>query len=577
MSGESLTGERKDYVEIAIRYASDVVLGHQPASRLTRLSCQRFLDDLKRADKGEWAYVLDTEKAFHVCRFVEMFPHVKGARGRLELLGWQVFVLVNLFGWLDELGVRRFRTGYIEMPKKQGKTTFVAPLGLYSLCMDDEEGAEVYCAAVDRGQARILWSIAKQMALRTPVFLKRYGIECGANAISHAPSGSTYQALSREGKSLEGKNPSMALVDELHRHQTREVWDILDESRGARMQPLMIAITNTGSDKSSICYEQRSYLVKVLNGYQDDSYFGVIYTIDEQDEKNWDSPEVWRKAQPSLGYSTSIESLERLARKARLMPSARSSFMRYQLGVWTEGEHGWLRGEKWKPCANPLLTEESLRGRQCYVGVDLASKVDVAAMVAVFRTDAGKYQVLWKFYIPESRIKDNDQYYGWSQKGWVIPTPGSTIDFAMIEEDLRKWHEIFNILGVPYDPWQATQFATNLKEHRVPMIEFRQNAQNFSEPMKEIERLVVMEDSDGNHTPQFEHAGSDQGDDPLSWMISNVVVKPDRNENIFPNKEREENKIDGAVAMIMATGMWVSRPLPKRSKYADGASLAAVG
>ncbi len=572
-----MTGERKDYVEIATRYASDVVLGYQPASQLTRLSCQRYLEDLKRTDRGEWSYLLAPERAFHVCRFVEMFPHVKGSRGRLELLGWQVFVLVNLFGWVDEAGVRRFRTAYIEMPKKQGKTTYIAPLGLYGLCMDDEEGAEVYCAAVDRGQARVMWNIAKQMALRTPAFIKRFGIECGANAISHAPSGSTYQALSREGKSLEGKNPSMALVDELHRHQTREVWDILDESRGARMQPLMIAITNTGSDKSSICYEQRSYLIRVLEGYRDDSYFGVIYTIDPEDEKDWDKPHVWAKAQPSLGYSTSVEAVERLARKAKLMPSARSSFMRYQLGVWTEGEHGWLRGEKWKPCANPLLTEESLRGRQCYVGVDLATKVNIAAMVAVFRTPEGKHQAIWKFYVPEAKVRDNDQYYGWAQKGWLIPTPGTTIDFEMIEQDLIKWSEMFDILGVPYDPWQATQFATRMSERKIPMIEFRQNAQNYSEPMKEIERMVVLEDGQGNHIPQFEHSGSELGDDPLSWMISNVVVRPDRNENIFPNKEREENNIDGAVAMIMASAMWISRPLPKKSKYAQGAGLASVG
>jgi phage terminase large subunit-like protein len=534
----------RNYVEIATRYASDLVLGHIPAARVTQQSAQRFLDDLKRADLDEWEFSLDARLADRVCRFVEKFPAVKGGRGLIHLQDWQVFVLVNLYGWVDSEGLRRFRTAYLEITKKQGKSTLAAPLALYGLCMDDEEGAEVYAAAVDRNQAQIVWGIAKQMAMRTPAFRERFGVQCGAHAISHPSSGSTFQSLSREGKSLEGKNPSTVIVDELHRHQTREVWDILDESRGARSQSLMIAITNSGSDKSSICYEQRSYLQKVLNGYDDPTFFGIIYTIDDEDHERWDQEDVWRKAQPSLGVSVSIAALRRLANKARAMPSARASFMRYQLGIWAEGEHSWMPPWRWDPRANPEITVESMRGMPCMIGLDLASKVDVAAMVASFKVGTG-YKWLARFYVPESRVKENASYYGWQKEGWLVATPGETIDFGLIEDDLIEWGKTFDVRFVTYDRFQATQFATRMTDEGLPMVEFQQTVAKMSEPMKEIERLVI--------AGQLEHNGNPM----MDWMMSNVSVKPDRKENIFPRKDRAEDKIDGPVAGIMAQAMWI--------------------
>jgi phage terminase large subunit-like protein len=328
----------------------------------------------------------------------------------------------------------------------------------------------------------------------------------------------------------------------------------------------MIAITNSGSDKSSICYEQRSYLVKILQRrVEDDSYFGMIFTIDPEDLDKWDTPEVWEKCQPSLGASVRVAGVERLARKARSMPSARSSFLRYQLGVWAEGEHAWMQTVKWDGCARPDLDMAKLAGQTCYVGLDLASKTDIAAMCAAFRIE-GKIILFPRFYVPEARIKDNDAYYGWVHDGHMIATPGETIDFAYIEEDLLEWHKLFDIRGVPYDPWQAYQFATRMEEKKVPMIEFQQTSRKLSEPMKELEALAI----DG----LLRHPGNPA----MDWMVSNVVVMPDRNDNIFPRKEREENKIDGAVAAIMASAMWINQPQPKPSKYADGETeLTVIG
>lgn len=566
---------RVDYVEIATQYASDVILGKIPAARPLILACQRFIDDLKRTDRGEWEYHLDPYLAWRVCHFVQMFPHVKGAKGRIKLIPWQVFALVNIYGWVDEMGLRRIRTAYLEVTKKQGKSTFVSPLGLYGLAMDGEEGAEVYCAAVNRDQARIVWSMAKQMANRTPKFKQRYGIECLANAITQAETASTFQALSKEAKTLEGKNPSTTIIDELHRHKTREVWDIIDQSREARAQSLMIAITNSGSDKSSICYEQRQYVMRVLEGkHQDESYFGMIFTIDDGDEKNWEDENVWRKAQPSLGHSVRIEGLRRLARKAKILPSARSSFMRYQLGVWTEGEFAWIPGIEWDACANHSLSvlnvdgtrspSPSLRGKKCVVAFDLASKKDVAAMVGVFK-EGGKYKMIGRFYVPEARVSDNDQYKGWQEQGWLVMTPGQTIDYDYIEKDLAEWNELFDIEHAPYDPFQATQFATRMSQQGIPMVEMGQSASKLSEGMKECERLAIER--------ELEHDGNPM----MSWMVANVIVKQDNRDNWFPTKENKEEKIDGSVGLIMGVSMWITAPPPKPpSKYAIGGSLVTV-
>lgn len=538
-----------DYVAIATQYASDVVLGYKVVNRKVIAACTRYLSDIKRADQNDptFPYILDDDSAGHICSFVERFPMVKGKKGLIALLDWQVFFFVNVYGWVErDLGWRRFQTAYLEMPKKQGKSTIVAPVALYGLCMDDEEGAEVYCAAVSREQAKVVWQIAHQMAMRTPAFRERFGVECGAQAITHAPSGSTFQALSKEAKSLEGKNPSLALVDELHRHQTREVWDILDESRGAREQPLIIAITNSGSDKSSICYEQRTYGVRVLNGYKDETFFALIYGIDDEDIDKWDQPETWYKAQPSLGHSVSEASVARLCRKAKSMPGARSSFMRYQLGIWSQGETAWMRADLWAACENKSITEESMAGQRCSVGFDLASKKDLAAMVAVFEND-GKLKVISRLYLPKARLEDNPSYKAWEIDGYITATEGETIDFSVIEADFLEWIKLFDVENAPYDPHQAHQFATRMQAKNAPMIEFAQNAKNYSEPMKEIERCVI--DGDLQH----------DGNEAMTWMIENVVIEPDRNENIFPRKERKESKIDGPVAMIMAGAMYISQ------------------
>jgi len=545
-----------EYIDTAIDYASRVVLGDELASRYCIMSCQRFIDDIKRADKG-WEWQLEEEFADKPCKFAELMPHVKGRTDLIRLGPWQLFCYVNMFGWVDENGLRRFRTVYIETPKKTGKTTMVAPIALYLLAVEGEEGAEVYSLATTRTQARLVWNVAKMMANRTGEFRERYGVECGSHSIFQQFTGSNFVPLSRESKSLEGINPHGAIVDELHAHKTREVWDIIAESTGARSQPLIVAITNSGVDKASICYEQRVYLIRTLQaavGDRDETYFGVIHGCDvPEDLAHWDEPRIWHKANPNLGVSVSYSDIEAKAKKARMMPSFRASFMRYQLGVWSEHESPWIRVSEWDACRIEAMPE--LEGLSAMIAIDLASKIDVAAMVASVALADGTFLIIPRFYVPEERCKEIEEYDGWRREGHVIATPGKTIDYGYIEEDLEEWCALFDVEHVPYDKWQAHQFATNMTAQGLPMIEFVQTVKKFSDPMKEIEAKVL------------DRTLLHDGNPMMSWMVSNVVVQPDRNENIFPRKESSEEKIDGAVAMIMGMAMWLGEDRPKPSVY----------
>lgn len=555
----------RDYLGIALGYASRVVLGDECAGELERLACQRFVDDLKRADRGEFGYTMQSGEAARVCKFAELMPHVKGRGGLLTLEPWQVFVYVNLYGWRDEEGMRRFRTAYLEVARKNGKSTMIAPLGLYALAMDGEQGAEVYSAATKRDQAAIVWGAAKMMAMRTPALEQRFGIKCTRNAISHAHSGSTFQPVSRDAKRLDGLNIYLALVDELHAHANREMWDVLETATGARAQPLVLAITTAGVDTSGICYEQRTYALKLLQGLQvDETYFALIYTIDAGDVANWDDPSVWRKANPNLGVSVSVPDLQRKAQKARSMPSARGAFLRYHLNVWGEGEQQWMSPQRWNTCAADL-DFAALEGERAVIALDLASKIDVAAAVIAWRDKAGVYYVKPLFWVPEKRLGENDSYYGWHKDGWLRTTPGETIDFEAIEDELKELCRSYSVWAVPYDRFQAVQFATRMTAEKVPMVEFAQTVSKMSEPMKAIEALVI----DG----KVRHDGNPM----MQWMIANVHVMMDRKDNIYPRKARPENKIDGPVALIMAIAMWLGEEVPKVSKYARGADLTAIG
>jgi phage terminase large subunit-like protein len=565
--------DARDYAAISLQYARGVVDGSILACKWTVLACQRQLDDLERQRTAGFPFRYDPARGTRVCRMIELLPHIKGkwSSRTIVLQPWQIFILMTVFSWVWDTAaaadpglqakdsLRRFRSAYTEVPRKNAKSTLTAGVALYMLAPDGEEGAEIYSAATTKDQARIVFGVAKAMAKKTPAYCDRYGVEPLAHALVVPESESVFKALSSDDNSLDGLNPHLAIIDELHAHKTRGVYDVLETATGARTASLLWAITTAGSDRAGICYEVRTHITKVLEArertIEEESYFGIIYTIDDEDLDNWHDERCWRKANPNYGVSVFPDDIARLSRKAQTMPSAQPNFLTKRLDVWVNADSPWMDMRMWNAGADPKLSEELFAGEDCYIGIDLASNIDIAAVVKLYRRlIPGKnqkteeeelhahYYAFGRFYIPEEVAEDSDnsQYQGWANAGRLIETGGNIIDQNAIQDDLRLDKDHALIKAVGYDPFQATKFATELLEEGFPMVEVGATVKNFSAPMKEVQAAVL--------AGRFHHVGCPA----FEWMVSNVVAHVDKKDNVFPNKQTSKNKIDGAVALIMA-------------------------
>ena len=559
--------ESGEYIEAAIRYAQGVVGGEIPACRYVRLACQRQLDELARAEAGDFPFRFDIARSEDPCAFIESLPHIRGKwkTANIRLEPWQCFIITTVFGWVDEHGNRRFRAVYIEVPRKNAKSTLTAGIGLYMLAADGEVGAECYSLATKREQALAVWTVARFMAKRQPRLCNQHGIEVRARSVMAEDGAAHFQALSSDENGLDGLNPHFAGIDELHAHRTRVVHDVMDSATGARSQPLLWEITTAGSDTSGICFEIRDYNIKVLESTVDDQQqFGIIYTLDKEDigAKDFFSEKSWAKANPNYGVSVNPLDMRRKSKKAIASPGAQSEFLRKHLDVWTQADSPWMDMAAWAACEDKSLNLEELRGERCFIGEDLASKIDIAAKVRVFTVGEMVYLLTAKdsFFLPESRVREanNASYAGWVEAGYLNTTPGNIIDFDYIENSLREDSKMFEVAGVGYDPHQATRHATQMLGEGLPMVEVRQTVLSLSEPMKEFEALVL--------SGRLRH----DGNPVLTWMVSNVVAHLDAKDNIYPRKARLENKIDGAVAVIMALAL----AQKEREGYAEGRLVA---
>lgn len=602
--------EPRDYAAIALDYARGTVDGRIPAARWQVAACARQLHDLAREGTPDFPYRYEPGRGARVCLMLELLPHVKGRwkTRTLRLEPWQVFLVMTLFSWVcataahaDEAmrerdGMRRFRTAYIEVPRKNAKSTIAAGVGLWMLGPDNEPGAEVYSAATTREQAKIVFNTARQMALRTPAYCDRFGVEPGIHALVSLATESSFKALSSDDQTLDGLNPHAAIVDELHAHRTRGVWDVLETATGARAQSLLLAITTAGSDQSGICFEVRSYLLQILEGAlaanpdlaaargytlkgattTDESFFGIVYTIDDGDE--WGSPEAWAKANPNLGVSVKVDDIARAAQKAMRLPSAQPNFLTKRLNVWVNADSAWMDMRAWSRCGNPDLRLEQFAGVPAIVALDLSSKTDIAAVGILFRrverettakgepVDRVHYYAFGRYYLPEETVEesDNSQYRGWADSGFLTETDGNTTDFARIREELVELRDTLAIAEVGIDVYQARQLGNELQEEGFTVVEIPMTVKQLSEPMKELEAAVL--------GGRFHH----DGNPALGWMMSNVVAHRDRKDNIFPNKPTATAKIDGPVALIMAMSRALVAPAPPaRSVYEDRGPVVA--
>lgn len=479
----------------------------------------------------------------------------KFAGRNLHLEDWQCFIITTVFGWLNEQNKRRFRTVYTEVPRKNGKSTMTAPVGLFLLAADGEPGAEVYSAATTRDQAKIIWSTARMMTQRAPKFREALGVDSTSRQIYVEQNASIFRALSRDQQgNLDGLNAHGNLIDELHGHKDRSIWDVLETATGAREQPLTWAITTAGSNRAGICYEQHGYVVRILNrAIEDETYFGIIYTIDKEDieAKDFFRPEIWAKANPNYGVSVMEDDLHRKAAKAKQLPSALNNFLTKHLDVWVNAGSPWMNMMAWSACHDTTMDIDDFEGEDCYEANDLATKTDICANIRIFVREVNgrdHYFVFARFWLPSEAIEDgrNAAYEGWEREGFLIATPGSATDFNIVEEAILEDCEKFRLIDTVFDPWQAAHIIQNLENDGIPASVYRQTTQNMSFPMKEVESLVLEK--------RIHH----DGNPVLTWMLSNVVCHVDVKENVFPRKERAENKIDGAVALIMGIGRIVA-------------------
>lgn len=526
---------------MARQYADDVCSGKVLAGHYVKLACQRFKDDLER----EWQYFFDDDEADRVVDFQQMCPHTKGrwaSRGEsLEYEPWQCFIEANLFGWLHvDTRKRRFRETYEEVARKNGKSVRLAARGLYMFAADGEFGSEVYSGAGNERQAWEVFRPARQMVQRTDTLRQDLDINVNAKTLVIMSNGSRFEPMI--GKPGDGASPHFYICDEYHEHPDSDQYETMITGMGSRDQPMASIITTAGSNLSGPCYEKRQDAVRVLErSIEDETLFAIIYCADDDDA--WDSDEALIKANPNLDVSVSREFLESQRAKARRSASLQNAFRTKHLDQWVGSSVAWMNMLAWQRQKKDIKLED-YAGRKAWIGVDLASKKDLAA-IAILIPDGNNFAVFADLFAPEAAAEENSKYRNLAE--WITFTPGNATDYGFIEDRLRELAGILEIQEIAFDPWQAQYLMQRLMAERLPVCEFPHQVRTMSDPMKEVEALVL----DG----RLFH-----NNPAMDWMMGNVVTKMDAKENIYPTKERkndDKSKIDGVVALIMAMGRYL--------------------
>lgn len=504
----------------------------------------------------------DEKKADHAVAFIQNLKHTKGKwDGKpFFLLPWQEQIVRDIFGIVNSEGKRQFRSAYIEIPKKNGKSELAAAIALYLLYGDGEASAEVYSCANDRSQASIVFDVAKRMVEKSPALMKRSKIAAATKRIVNYRNAGFYQVLSAETGTKHGLNISGLVFDEIHAQPNRKLYDVMTKGSGdAREQPLFFIITTAGTDKESICYELHTKALDIMNGRKiDHSFYPVIYGLSDEDD--WNDEANWYKANPSLGYTISIDRVRDAYRDALENPAEENVFKQLRLNIWTNSTVVWIPEHIYERGNLPINPAE-LEGRDCYAGLDLSSTSDITALVLVFppRTENEKYIVLPFFWLPEETLelrcrRDHVLYDVWQRQGYILTTEGNVIHYGFIERFIERLGEKYHIIEIAYDRWNATQMVQNLEDMGFTMVPFGQGFKDMSPPSKELYKLLM----EGN----INHGGNPV----LKWMAQNVVMRQDPAGNIKPDKERSVEKIDGIVALIMGLDRCI-RSAPATSVY----------
>jgi phage terminase large subunit-like protein len=525
-------------------YARAVTRGRLPAGTLHRLACERHVREVadrawQRAHGLRW----DAARAAQVCDVVSKFRQFKGewAGEPLTLQPWQQFIVGLIMGWRRADGMRRFRTAFVECPRGQGKSSLAASLLLYTTFLEGEPGADGFSAATKRDQARVVFESCRQMVRRTPALRSRIDIQ--THNLYQLDSASKLEPLSSDARTLDGLRPHVVVADEVHAHPDSSVIDVLLTGMGTRRQPLLFEITTAGVDRHGPWWAHREYTRAILEqAHADPAWFGIIFNADL--DADWTDPATWQIANPGYGHQVKVDYLENESRKAQRILSYQNTFRRLHLGQLVEQIDRFLDMQAWD-ATESAVDPAALDGRSCVAGLDLSTRTDLTACVLAFPDDDGGITVLPHYWCPEAGIEkrskvDRVPYADWARLGYLTPTPGNVVDYDVIRRDLNALGQRYRITELAFDPWNATQIATQLQGDGFHVMEIRQGFRSLSEPTKHLAALVA------DH--KLRHGGHPM----LRWQARNLVVREDANGNLAPDKSKAIERIDGMVALVMA-------------------------
>lgn len=569
MLDTKLFTEQSDWFQSITSYCSDVVEGRKLANRYEILACQRFIDDYRRQKtEPDYPYRFDFAKAWKVIAFIEKLPHVKGPlankKGRdrlLNLCGFELFIVANIFGWIEKRnGLRRFSTVYLRIPRKNNKSTLSAGIGLYMLCADGEAGAEVLCGATTLEQARKVYDPAKQMVRATPALRDAYKLDAKENFIRR-PDGSIMAPLI--GDPGDGGNPSCAIVDEYHEHDSDALYETMITGMVSRQQGLMLIITTAGENLFSPCFAMDNSMRDLLDGVMIDMdhIFTVLYGVDPDDD--WTDPQMLIKANPNYGRSVNPDKVQQALKEAIQNPAKQTAYKTKHLNIWCNEKNAYYNVLTWNAQHDKAMKLEDFAGEPCWIGLDLAKLRDLSAKILLFCRNidgAAHYYLFTRFYISEAQITQNENkalmalLQGWAAAGHIEVHDGNEIDFMQIKDDILDDANIVRIEEVAGDPWGLPIISSALIQAGIQAVQIPQHGTHLTIPVNELESAI--------NSGRIHH----DGNPVMAWCIGNVIVHEYRGERKMPDKQDNDSKIDGASALFNA----LSRAIIPEEKPAFG-------
>jgi len=535
------------------KYCDQILNGKIPACGYVKKAVENYRRDLGRIGDEDFPYVFLPERGEHVIKFFEkgIIQYRDTFAGKPFILAaWQRFALHQIYSWRHkDKGHRRFRYAYIEIPRKNGKSSWAAGIGLYELIFD-KNAPEIYCCATGRKQARIVLDEARKLGrksknIKQPLHIREHDIRTLYNG--------KMEALASNSDKLDGLNPSLTILDELHAHKSFGMFHIMDTGQGARVNRLMLCISTAGVSMAHPAYAYRKYLIDILEGrIKSDDHFTLIFTTDPEDD--WKTPEAYMKANPSLNVSIHEDYLKSMLEKARNNPSFEIEYRSKHLNHWVDAEKSWISDTEWMECSGPVLSDEDLKNVPCWGGLDIGRTKDLTACILLFRLGENKYHVKSTFWIPEAKVRikeDLVDYWVWKQQGLIKVIPGNAISTEELSQDIYQMLSKYKVQTVAYDQWYSGDFVERLMKLGFPrnqLDQYSQSFKNMNAPIRKLEEMVSFK--------QLNH----EGNEVLRWMASNVTEAVDGGGNIRFSKEKSIDKIDGMVALSMAIGTMMSGP-----------------